>query len=328
MGLLRNLTEARLAEILRRQDPPAFGQGYEPAIKPTREEAPSRGRPAAVWIEKLGREVSTLSRPERAVLAIISYCCLKMFDLQEERMLPFMPGAHPLHGHPLAAGLNLKSTRGTLQITSELGFLRFHPVVSIKASDGEPPIQAPGCWIGDFLVFITDERGPFCVNINVKSTRVGFEAPQIDVNLRSDAKRAAKKEKVRHETERLVYSDFEIPTVEVAADELPEILVANFLQLLGWQKRRTKLSAEQSNLVVDAFNQGLEHEVSALDVIAATELSYGLPASQQKIVLHQAIFSRKLRVDLFESHFFIDHPMRAETQDAVQVFSPWFRRWA
>lgn len=328
MGLLRNLTEARLTEILRRQDPPTFGPGYEPAIKPTREEAPSRSRPAPVWVDKLGRDVSTLSWPERAVLAIILYCCLKLFDLQEQRMLPFLPSAHPLHGHPLAAGMNLKPTRGTLQITSDLGYLKFHPVVNTEGTDGAPNEQVPGCWIGDYLVFIADDRGPFCVNISVKSTRSEFEFPQVDVNLKSDPKRAAIKEKARHETERELYCDCEIPTIQVAADELPRILVANLLQLMGWQKRQTRLSADQVALVLDAFNEGLEHEASALDVIAATELSHGLPAYQQKIVLHQAIFARKLRVDLFESHFFIDHPMRAETQDAVEVFAHWFRRWS
>ena len=328
MGILRSLTEARLVEILRRQDPPKFGPGYEPAIKPTREEAPSRSRPAAVWVDKLGRDVSTLSRAERAILAIIIYCCLKLFDLQEQRMLTFSPGAHPLTGHPLAAGMDLKSTRGTLQITGELGFLGFHPVVDIAGKESVPPSQVPGCWIGDFLVFIADEHGPFCVNINGKSTRSEFECPQVGVNLKSDLRRAAIKEKARHETERVLYADLEIPTIQVAADELPEILVANLLQLMGWQKRRTTLSAEQVALVVDAFNNGLAQEASALDVIAATELSQGLPAYQQKIVLHQAIFARQIRVDLVESHFFIDHPMRAETQDAVEVFAHWFRRWS
>ena len=328
MGMLRNLTEARLKEILRRQDPPTFGPGYEPAIKPTREEAPSRSRPAPVWVDKLGRDVSTLSWPERAVLAIILYCCLKLVDLQEQRMLPFLPGAHPLHRHPLAAGMNLKPTRGTLQITSDLGFLRFHPVVNIAGNEDAPPTQAPGCWIGDYLVFIAGGNGPFCVNINVKSTRSEFEFPQVDVNLNADPKRAAIREKARHETERTVYSDFEIPTIEVAADELPKILVANLLQLMGWQKRQVTLSSDQVALAIDAFNEGLEQGASPLDVIAAMELSHGLPAYQQKIVLHQAIFARKLRVDLFESHFFIDHPMRPETQDAVEVFAHWFRRWS
>ena len=254
MALLRKLTQARLAEILRRQDPPRFGTGYEPAIKATREEAPSKSRPAPVWVNKLGREVSTLSQPEREVLAVIVYCCPRLIDIQEQRMLPFLPGLHPLHGHPMAVGLNLKPTRGTLQITDELGYLRFHPVVHVDGRDDESSSQAPGCWIGDYLVFLYDES-PFCVNINVKSTRSEFWAPQVSVSLRSDLRRASMREKARHETERVLYAEHEIQTVEVAADELPRILAQNLTRLLGWQKRRTKLTEDDVEFVINAFNE-------------------------------------------------------------------------
>ena len=40
---------SRLNEILRRQDPPAWGPTYDPAIRAIREEAPPRSRPAQVW---------------------------------------------------------------------------------------------------------------------------------------------------------------------------------------------------------------------------------------------------------------------------------------
>lgn len=328
MGLLRNLTAARLTEILRRQDPPKFGPDYQAAIKPTREESPSNSRPAPVWVEKLGREVSTLSAAERAVLAIVLYCCIRLFELHEQRMLPFLPSQHPLHGHPLASGLCLKSTRGTLEITSELHYLKFHPVVSIKSDEDDRTSQAPGCWIGDYLLFIMDKAGPYCVNINVKSTRSEFEIPQVGVDIKTDFERAGIKEKARNETERHVYADCEIPTIEVASDELPEILVANLQQLALWQKRKTSLSADEVDLVIDALNDGLVREASALDVICATELSHGINVYEQRIVLHQAIFSRRLRVDLFESPFFIEGPMRPESQDAVEVFAHWFRRWS
>ena len=326
MGALRKLDQARLQEILRRQDPPQFGLGYEPAIKPTREEAPSSSRPAPVWAEKLGREVSTLSTPEREVLAIVLHCCLNLFELHEQRMLPFLPSPHPLVGHPLAAGLNLRNSRGTLVIANELHFLKFHPIVFIQCAGGATKTTAPGCLIGDFLLYIADRLGPYCVNLNVKSTRSEFEVPQVGVNIKTNLQRASVKEKARHEIERKVYSDIEIPTIEVAADEIPTILVANLRQIILWQKRKTTLTAETIEMVIDLFNEGLVHEASPLDVINATEISHGIGAYQQKIVLYQAIFSRKLRLDLFESHFFIDKPMQSESQDAVEVFAHWFRR--
>ena len=62
------LTLARLYEILRRQDPPQWGKQYDPAIRATREEAPSRSRPAQVWSERLERYCHTLSLVEQKVL--------------------------------------------------------------------------------------------------------------------------------------------------------------------------------------------------------------------------------------------------------------------
>ena len=74
MGQVRGMTAGRLKEILRRQRAPEFGAGYQPAIKATREEAPSGSRPGTVWSRLLAREVHTLSVPEREVLALLLYC--------------------------------------------------------------------------------------------------------------------------------------------------------------------------------------------------------------------------------------------------------------
>lgn len=67
----RKLTVARLTEILRRQRPQVFGTGYEPSIKATREEAPIGSRPATVYSTLIGRDIHTLSGPERAALVIV-----------------------------------------------------------------------------------------------------------------------------------------------------------------------------------------------------------------------------------------------------------------
>jgi hypothetical protein len=321
------LTESRLNEILRRQDPPEFGLAYEAAIKATREEAPSNCRPAYVWSEKLGRDVSTLSKPEREVLSIVLYCSM-FFELHEQRMLPIVPSAHPLHGHPLAQGLDLPQSRGTFLIARDLHHLRFHPIVTLAPRDGVDRGQEPGCFVGDFLLFIKDRLGPFCINLNVKSTRSEFSVPQVGVTVKTDMERASAREVARHELERRVYEEIGIPTIEVAADELPQLLVANLRQLLLWQKRKHDLSADQLATVVDAFNEGLQSELPALEVMRATELTHTISAYEQKIVLYQAIFNRRLRVDLFESHFFIDRPMKPETQDPLVVFGHWFRRQA
>ena len=321
MGEARQLTERRLKEILRRQLAPSFGPGYEPSMRATREEAPSRSRFAAVWSEQLGRYVHALSSAERDVVALLLYCP-RLFELQEQRMLPFVAAPHPLHGHPFAEGLQLKGFRGTLAVADELHHMSFHPFVQIGGED------VPGCWIGDFLIFLQDTNGPYCVNINVKQTRSAFTSPDVGVTVKTDMARATARNKVRYEVERVLYAEIGIRTVEVAANEISPILVANLMELLGWQKRRHSLSAEQVQIVLDGFNEGLQCNASPLEVMAAVELTHGIGPYDQRIVLEQGIFKRKIRVDLLENHLFVDKPMRVESRDALEVYANLFDREA
>lgn len=329
MGMPKRLTKKRFEEILERQDPPTFGKGYQPSIKATREEAPAGSRPADVWSERLQRYIATLSEPERDVLPIVLYCPW-LFELQEERMLPFLPSAHPLDGHPSAVGLTLSAFRGSLTVAAELGYLRYHPVVAVDDRDDEGPEQdeppEPGCWIGDFLLFLKDATGPHCVNLNVKSTRSEFSEPAVGVTPKTDMARARLKEVARHKVEEVLYRDIGIPTVEVAADELHPMVVANLRQILLWQKRKHGFTDEQREEIVEALCQGMESEASALEVMHALEVSKGFSTYETKIVLYQAIWNRELRVDLFSERFYIDKPMVQESRDVLDEYASWFRR--
>lgn len=329
MGMPKRLTRKRFEQILERQDPPTFGKGYQPSIKATREEAPAGSRPADVWSERLQRYIATLSEPERDVLPIVLYCPW-LFELQEERMLPFLPSAHPLDGHPNAAGMALPAFRGTLTVASDLGYLRYHPVVAESDEEDEEPdpdeSPEPACWIGDFLLFLKDAAGPYCVNLNIKSTRSEFSEPAVGVTPKTNMARARLKQVARHKVEQVLYRDIGITTVEVAADELDPMVVANLRQILLWQKRKHSLNAEQEEEIVEAFRQGMEAETSALEVMHALEVSKGYPCHESKIVLYQAIWNRKLRIDLFSERFYIDKPMVPESRDVLEEYASWFRR--
>lgn len=319
------MSYARLNEVLSRQDPPAVGRAYQPAIRATREEAPSNCRPAYIWSELLGREVATLSEPERATLAIALFCPW-VKDLQEQRMLPILRSPHPLSQHPLGAGKPYPQLEGTLAVANRLGLLRYHPTVHRPESEGQPPTEVPGCFIGDFLLFLEDQAGAYCINLNVKSTRTEFCTPQVGVTLKTDMARASAAEQARHAIERELYTAGGIKTVEIAGDELPEILIANLKQLLLWQKRKHTLNEEEEARVLEAFCIALDAEVSALEVMNAMHQSMRIGFYEQKIVLYQGIFTRRIRVDLFDCHFFIDRPMRPESRDVLEVFKHWFSR--
>lgn len=327
MGMYHSITEQRLREILRRQDPPRFGPGYEPAIKAVREEAPPLSRPADVWSEQLQRNICTLSGPERAVLPFVLKHP-KLLDLQEERMLPYNPAPHPLHGHPLAIGMVLPSFRGTLEIAAELNALHLHPVLKIASNGGGYRyVEVPTPWLGDFLVFLLDpENGtPYCVNLSVKSTRDEFRRPQVGVTAKTDMKKAEEREAARHLVEEILCRDVGIPTHFIASDELDPIVVANLQDILLWQKRRAPFQQPQQEDIVGSFNDGLRAGKSALEVIHAYSASNGCRSYDLKIILYQAIWHDQLKIDLFQ-YFFVDHPLVPEQQSVFDLCGHWFTR--
>jgi hypothetical protein len=320
MPEFRKMTESRLAEVLRRQDPPAWGKNYDPAIRATVEEAPSKSRPQRVWWELVGREIHVLSSPELWVLVIVLYCPW-LWELQEQRALPFMPSPHPLSSHPRAAGMLLPAMAGTLAVADKLGYLKWHPFLRTRTVDSAVPVP----WVGDLLLFLSDEEGPFCSNVSVRETRASFVVPSVAVTAKTNLARAKEKESARQETERALYAEVGIATHEIAGDELNPIIVANLQQILTWQKRKSSLGAGAREDLLGALQDGMVAGKSALEVIhhfAGTDQGYFYNA---KIALYQSIWERQLKIDLFQ-YFFLDHPLVPQSCDVLDLYCEWFRR--
>lgn len=325
MGTSHKISEARLRTILKRQQPAAFGAAYVPAIRAVREEAPRISRFQEVWFHLFDRYISTLSVPERMVLHIILYCPW-LFDLHEQWMLPYLPTPHPLSGHVLASSLQLPDFRGTLTVADELGVLKFHPTVTCKPKDGEEFGEVvPFPWIGDFLLFLKDSKGPYCNNITVKSTAEEFEVPQVGVKPSTDILRAAAHERARHKVEEVLTKDVSIPTIRVAADEVNRVVVANLEQIYGWCKRRDPFTSEQREEIVDAFREGVVVQIPAQEVIHHLAATHGFLPKDLKTAMYQAIWRRKIRIDLYQV-FFTDHPLIPEHTDVLDEFAHWFKR--
>ena len=242
-------------------------------------------------------------------------------------MLPYLPSPHPLHNHPLAAGMTLPSLRGTLAVAADLNVLHLHPFLSVRANTSGAPDITPSCWIGDFLLFLIDRTAnePFCVNISVKGTRSEFRRPQVGVTPKTDIKKAEEREAARHQVEEILFKEAGIPTHFVAAEELDPIMVANLLQILLWQKRRAPFGESQKADMVGAFNGGMGVGKSALEVMHELSSSSGCTPYDAKIVLYQAIWQHKIKIDLFE-YFFIDRPMIHEKRDVIDIYGHWFQR--
>ncbi|MBB3181168.1 hypothetical protein FHW64_005607 [Variovorax sp. Sphag1AA] len=264
-----------------------------------------------------------MSEPERMVLLIDLYLGPQfgLFELQEQRMLPFNPAQHPLFGHPMARGMVLPEFRGTLAVAEELDCARFHPRFVSEEFDEEPT-----CWVGDILLFLRDGHGPYIVDQDIKDTSSSFELPTIGVTLRTDLSRLMTKERARHKVQEVLYRDVGIPTRRIAGDEVNPILIGNLYQLHAWSRRKASLNASQQEHLLDSLREGMDKGASAWEVLKLLELSHGYPTYHSKIVMYQAIWIQRLRLELLSARLWIDEPMVPEVRRVVDEYGHWFSR--
>lgn len=326
MSKLTRPSPTRLAQIIQRQDPPGFGPNYVPAIKASREEAPPRSRPAWVWWEPAGRYLSTLSSVERAIL-LIALHHPGVWEVHDQRMLPPMPRPHPLSGHPKAVSLNLPPMRGTVDVSDSLGLLRFHPLIRVPVGPGSNEFEkVPFPWVGDLLLFLDDEQGPYNVNLNIKGDAQQFEQADIEMKLQGTrAKKSREKSKARHAIEAQLYADVGIPTHQLSRANYDDHVVANLHQLYLWHRRKAPFTDAQRMEIVGQFHRTLVTAEPVVEVAWTLCARYGWQLYDVKIVLHQAIWKRQIRIDLFQP-FLFDQPLLPEQKDVLAVYGDWFKR--
>lgn len=325
MGKSTKPSPARLAVILKRQDPPGWGRDYIPSILATREEAPSRSRPAQIWSDKLGRYVHVLSDPEHH-LALIALFHPWLFELQEQRMLHCLPSPHPLDSHPRGAGVIRRSLRGTLEVSAALGALQYHATVTMPAAKaGEAAFVLPYPWAGDFLLFLDDGNGPYCVNWTVKKSPEDFEAPPRIGRYPKDEAKSVDAQKARHRIEAVYYLDGDIRTVRLTPFDFDRHVALNLAQIILWTKRPHPFSQEQVREFIIEFRAAIGTDIPAFTLLWQMARAHGCEVYDLKVVLHQAIWHRTLRIDLFQP-FHIDKPFLQEKRDPLAVYGHWFSR--
>lgn len=325
MGNAIKPSAARLREILKRQDRPGWGQDYVPAIRATREEAPSRSRPSQIWSELLQRQVHALSEPEK-------FACLMalfhpwLFEMQEQRMLHYLPSAHPLDSHVRGAGAIRPILRGTLEISDALGLLKHHAMVPMPATEpGEAAGLMPFPWIGDLLLFLEDGAGPYCVNWTIKNSQEDFERAQQFGRPSRNPERANARERARHQIEAVYYLDGDIRTQRLVRADFDTNLIANLEQLILWSKRKHPFAGDQVRDVIHCFKAAIGTPAPAMALVFDLARIHGCEAYDIKVVLHQALWERQLRIDLFQP-FHIDKPLLPERRDPLEVYAHWFGR--
>ncbi|WP_287881867.1 hypothetical protein [Aquitalea sp.] len=320
-----HLSLARLKEVLRRQDPPQWGRNYDPAIRATREEAPARSRCAQVWSEQLGRYCHVLSSVEEKAL-ILALFHPGLFELQEQRILATESRLHPLSGHPLAVGMELAPLRGTINVCDRLDMIGRHLWIQVDHPDGSGRIPVPVPFIGDFLLFLMDQYGPYCVNWTIKSSMDEFQRRLLGTKPARNPQAEINAVRSRHAIEERYYADAWIPTVRIVDRDLPESLIQNLRNLLLVQHRAAEMDAGLYAEICERLQSSIQTGQKPLDVLLSVMHRHDLSLDLAKASFARALWRRDVCAELMDEVIFIDRALKPQRRDPLQVFSAWFAR--
>ncbi len=313
----------RYKQILRRQEKPKFGSDYEPSIRATREEAPNISIATQSWSSFLGRRVHTLSGPETKAASLALYHP-NLIDLHEQRMLSVFPEEHPFARHSVMDGKLPLPVRGTFEVAEKLGYSDHHPMIPVdKHKFGCDWLPFP--YIGDLLLFLYDEAGPYCVNWNIKAKKDGFEKPLAGIRSSKRQDKAINKAIARHQIEIAYYMDAEIRTVDIAETDIDSTLVKNLRHLLKWNSRPGIQNKNLRDEAVLHFKLGLTRGIPPVDTVLFLIRKNGGDKQDYLVTLYQAIWRRTLRVDLFR-RVLVDRPLLPEKKDPLNEYYAFFAR--
>lgn len=325
MARKKGVTPERLRTILQRQEKQRWGPDYTPSIQATPAEAPSISRAATLSSAKLGREIHVLSSSEKAA-ALLALYHPHLVDLHEQKMLSPTPRPHPLTDYPGDSSPNLPPLKGTLSAAQRLDYLHIHPCVRVSDKD-EPSGKrwVPFPYVGDFLLYMRNPSGGlYCVNWSIKDSEQDFERPGPSKRPRRLSANDIQAALARHVIEDVYYADAGIPTVKIAGEQIDEHVAANLAQLFVYHKTRLNISAEHQLNLLSNFQAGLADDITPMEVILSTRSHSDVTVCDCIAVLYQAIWSRKLRVNLFKP-VVIDRPLRLEQRDVLDVYARWFK---
>jgi hypothetical protein len=320
----RRMTFARLQQIHRRQDPPAWSPDYQPGIFATREEAPSVSRAAQMWSQKLQRYVHALSATEQTAVRLALFYP-DLFEVQEQRMLPVKPQQHPLSGHARAVGLDLPSLQGTIAVAERLDVLKMHGWIRHYDEQSQETRLVPTPMFGDLLLFLFDGRGPYVVNWSVKLAEEDFNR---SINLRRRVRNAnadASAARARHAIEEQLYLDAGIRTVRFVSDTVPPTLDHNLRLLFLHQRPQRQLDRDILRELEDRVRATVGREPPQVALLGVTH-RHGCDYQDVRQAFFCLLWERRVRVDLMDALVLVDQPLRPEKNSVFERFAHLFKR--
>lgn len=315
----------RMLQIRERQSDDRWSPKYVAGIFADPLEAPGISTATILRPKKLGgREVHTLSFNETcaALLALYNPGCWEIFD---QRAMSPTPRPHLLQGHPKADGLTLKPFEGTVAVAERLGMLGKHPKVrgQIGADPSEWPM-VPFPYFADLTLCLTDERGPYVVDWPIKDKEEDFRRRGPRKSLvrpdRDDPAAVA-----RTKLQEIYNQDAGIRTQQVVGKSIDFHVRCNLRELFLDESYKIEIDPTARIDLINELKEKVGTDMPAYSIARRFAKSFNLQERDVAAILKQAIWSRQIRVDLFQP-VLMDKPLRPESKDVLAHYGSWFRR--
>ena len=298
---------------------------HTPAIKAKPGQAPAMSWAYRVEHPEFGKIINALSRPEYDLLFVALFHPT-LFDLHDQFAFDVLPGVHPLHGHPELIGVETPFHQGTLAIARDLGVIGSHPKTFMPSAidpDGGQWIARP--LLGDFMLFLFDDEGPYCLHFDIKHEEGAHDKPGLDVVTFRQGSRSKKNASAKFRIKAQYLAEVGIRVVYLHRGQVDLEVARNLRFLFAWMVRASKLDADQIFQLIELFHRCIEDGTPPAIVISTCAGRYGWPPEECRRVLFQAIWTKRLRVDLFDA-ILIDQPLFPETRDVIDEYAHWFVR--
>lgn len=300
---------------------------YDASIHATPKEAPSVSVATILRPAKLGgRPFHSLSLGETWASLLALYNP-GVWDVHEQRILYPTPRPHFLAGHPRGLGQSFSPFAGTVDVADRLGMLSKHPKFSIQVEEnGEPIIETiPFFYIGDLLLYLEDEVGAFVVNWTVKDDETAFRRRQFDFSGRACIAEDDEGIINRHRLEEVYYADAGVRTQRISKEQIDLNLRCNLRDLFLAHSVCVFIDAESREEVNEFFCSAVGSGVPGNQLCREVESTFGVTGHEAAVLLKQAVWQRRVRVDLF-SPFHVNEPLYPEREDALVRYAHWFKR--
>lgn len=316
---------------LDRQQHVCWGPNYKAAIRKSKQESPSGGWSSADYSTKLQRQLFAHGFGTRSLLALALYhpC---VFEVHDEHILYPGSSMHPLASHPQYKHQPWPKTRGTIEIAESIGKGHMHPAVFVRSDDVDSAGEAViGMWqvlpyVGDYLLYLTDEHGAYAIAWDVKAKSGDHAKPWGGDFRRFHGKRANDAANFRDEVYQNYLSELDIRLVRMAGNAIDKQLASHLVRMLTIHSRPAEVDATIHAEIIAAFAEALKSGTPPINVICQY-MSKNIPSGLTKDLLDHAIWGRNIRVDLF-SEISIDRPLVPEKNDPIEVYAKFFRRTA